>query len=231
MATPSRGGDVSEDDQRRFRRRLSELKANGCRVLVTGDVRPAFRARRSRQLFGCTQNRKRILAATTLGDNEIAAHLPEGKTSADDGIEVIRLDDIRSVSVAETYTTPPHVDGSNEFAAFQWRIVDAIARHRLEDDPEPAVLRVGVSTLAPLIDEHSLEAIREFVRIVGKETVRSKGMAHFQLGLESESALTSELLPEVDIHIELRTTSAGTPEHRWTLLDHNVHTEWFPVQS
>lgn len=231
MTTPSRRGDASEGNQGRFRRRLSELKANGCRVLVTGEVRPAFRAQRSRRLFGCAENRERILAATNLGDDEIAAHLPEGKTSVDEDIEVIRLDDIRSVSVAETYTTPPHVDGSNEFAAFQWRIVDAIARHRLEDDPGPAELRVGVSTLAPLLDEHGLETTREFVRIIGRETVRSKGMAHFQLGLESESAVASELVPEVDIHIELRTTSAGIPEHRWTLLNHNVHTEWFPVDG
>ncbi|MFD1512542.1 DUF7504 family protein [Halomarina rubra] len=221
---PTRGG------QRRFRESLLELKREGCRILITGEVDASIRARRSRQLFGEATNRHRILASTTLGEDDIAEHLPGEHPLSRSGTEVIRLDDIRSVSVAETYSTPSHLEASNEFAAFQWRIIDAIARHRVDHAPAPAELRVGVATLAPLVDEYSAETIREFVHLVGKETVESRGMAHFALGLDARRPIASRLLPLMDIHVQLRQREGEPPEHRWTLLNHNIHTEWLPLR-
>lgn len=221
---PTRGG------QRRFRKSLLQLKEEGCRILVTGDVGTSIRARRSRQLFGEAENRHRILASTNLGENEIVEHLP-GEHPLQSDAEVIRLNDIRSMSVAETYSTSSHLGASNEFAAFQWRIIDAIARHRVDHAPAPAELRVGVTTLAPLIDEYSTETIREFVHLIGKETVESRGMAHFSLGLDARRPIASSLLPLMDIHVQLRRQGNDSPEHRWTLLNHNLHTQWLPLQG
>ena len=229
MTSPSRGDDANGSGEYGFRRLLMELKQEGCRLLVTGDVSDAVRARRSQQLFGTAADRIRILASTDLGADDINSYLPDTCSIELPITEVIRLDDIRSVRVAETYSTPLHIDADNEFAAFRWRIVDAIARHRAEHTPNPAELRIGVATLAPLLDEHDFETIREFVRIVGEETVRSQGMVHFQAGLDGRSELASELLPLMDIHVELR-ESGGVPAHRWTLLDHNVHTQWIPLR-
>ena len=88
-------------------------------------------------------------------------------------------------------------------------------------------MRVGVATLAPLVDEH----IGEFVRVVGEETVRSRGMAHFQLGLDASTELAAALLSLMDVHIQLRRRRGRPPEHRWTLLEHNVHTDWLPLRE
>ena len=230
--TPPFGSDDSDGSgQRRFRRLLLRSKEEGCLVLVTGDVEPAVRAGRSQQLFGQAENRHRILAATALGDDAVRGHLPETASVDDPTTELIRFGDIRSVTVAETYTTPPYIDDDNEFAAFRWRVVDAIARHRSQRSPDPAELRVGVVTLAPLVDEHRIECIGEFVRVVGRETVRSNGMAHFQLGLDASTELGAHLLPEMDVHVQLRRREERGPEHRWTLLNHNVHTDWLPLQE
>ncbi|MFC5969853.1 hypothetical protein ACFPYI_00775 [Halomarina salina] len=229
MTSPS--DDDDSDDQHRFRRLLLQAKAEGCRVLVTGDVGADVLATRSRRLFGQGENRHRLFAATALGTDSIRRHLPETVSIDDQDVELIRLGDIRSVDVTETYSTPPHIDDDNEFAAFRWRVVDAIARHRADHSPDPGELRVGVAPLAPLLDQHRIECIDEFVRVVGRETVRSNGMAHFHLGLDASSDLAAHLLPEMDVHIQLRRRTPRSLEHRWILLRHNVHTDWLPLQE
>lgn len=230
MSDSSDGNNRGRGRQRQFRRSLQALKQEGCRILLTGDIGVDERAIQSARLFGKATDRHRILAATDLDIDDVRDHLPAQLVEDQPNAEVIRYDEIRSVSVSDTYGAPPYANTNNEFAAFRWRLVDAIARHRVGRTPSPAELRVGVATLAPLIDEHGTQTVEELVQVVGDETVRSRGMAHYHLGLNADSTAAESLLPLMDVHIELRHREGSSPEHRWTLLDHNVHTQWIPLR-
>ncbi|WP_449271794.1 DUF7504 family protein [Halomarina oriensis] len=216
------------DDPHRFREVLAELKQSGCRLLVTGDVETAVRAHESRSLFGRAPDRHRVFGVTDLGHDAVVEHLPEGCSPGSSGLDLIRQTETRSsgASVSTQASSP-----ATRTRPFRRHLVDAIAQHRAGRSPDPAELRVGVATLRPLLDDDGIASTRRFVRVIGDETVRSRGMAHFHLGLSANSEATDALLRVVDIHIELRHTDDSGPEHRWTLLNYGERTGWLPMEE
>jgi hypothetical protein len=216
-----------EDDPHRFREILAELKQSGCRLLVTGNVETAVRAHESRSLFGRAADRHRVFGVTDLGHEAVAEHLPKGCSTGGPDLDLIRQTETRSSVSVSTQAS----SAATRARPFRRHLVDAIAQHRAGRSPTPAELRVGVATLRPLLDDDGIASTRQFVRVVGDETVRSRGMAHFHLGLSADSEATDALLRVVDIHIELRHTDDSAPEHRWTLLNYGERTGWLPMEE
>ncbi|MFC5970923.1 hypothetical protein ACFPYI_06215 [Halomarina salina] len=224
---PMSGADGGHDTrgQRRFRDALTELKQSGCRLLLTGDVETTVRACESRSLFGSADGRHRIVGVTDVGDGVVADHLPTSCAVGSSDLDLVRRSAVRS-SASRAAQGQPAADSTQPFRR---RLVDAIAQHRATRTPGPSELRVGVATLRPLLDDHGLDATRRFVGVVGGETVRSRGMAHFHLGMPSGTTASDALLHVVDVHVELRRARDGTPEHRWTLLNYGEQTGWLPM--
>lgn len=227
MTTRSGTGRHAGDAPHRFREVLTELKQSGCRLLVTGDVETTVRACESRALFGRAADRHRVFGVTDLGDDAVGEHLPADCSPGDADLDLIRQADTRGGGTLATSRSP---SPSGDLRPFRCHLVDAIAAHRAGRRPSPAELRVGVATLRPLLDD-GIAPTRRFVRVVGDETVRSRGMAHFHLGLATDVEAIDALLRVVDVHIELRRADDGTPEHRWTLLNYGERTGWLPMEE
>ncbi|MFW5934320.1 MAG: DUF7504 family protein [Halolamina sp.] len=203
VATYRGGGSV--------RRTFQELKRRGAQVLVIGDVPEAVSRRATRRLLGHPdEQRYRVLALT---DSAVggAAWFP-GECAPDD--ERVSLIDERELRGSAAADAPVGASPAEEPVL---RRIDAEIRAWEPDwTPPPAVLRVGLYSLEPLLEAHGVDAVRRLTARLTGAVSRVRGIGHYHLPRAANADPVADLEPAFDARLELRSAANG-PEQRWHL--------------
>lgn len=203
---------------------LTELKRNGCSLLVTGEVPPAVTAQATRKLFGSpAAERRRALVLTDPAGPEPADLLPGGVDPDDPDVHVV---DRRDFYRAEA--EPAGAPGAPLDLDLTTILRDAVRSLAPPDGYEPAQLRTGVVSLSPLVDRYGVDPIRRDVVDAGATVTGVDGMAHFHLPTDDED-LVAEFTPVVDAYIELRRRAGYVPEQRWHVPEKDFTTDWLEI--
>lgn len=229
-----------DDDPRAFRSMLQELRADGCTVLVTGDVNVDLTADVTPAFFGSpAERRRRILALVghepTHGT--VDRLLPADVSPYAESVSVVEhRPGVRSAAVVPTGArpesgTPERVDAESDGSldGLTTTLTRVVADE--ETGPgslEPACLRLCVVHLADLLAEYETEAVARFCRIVGAQVRGLSGMAYFHLGTPPGHHAVSRLAPAVDARIDLARRD-GAPVQRWHVHEYDYETGWFPL--
>lgn len=207
---------------------LAELKQRGSALLITGDVSASARAYVSRQFMGGADvdpPRRRILVDTGVERPDIEQYLPYSVTASDTYVRIVRADSgTRSVATAPEGGIDPG-DGLDDLRD---DVLDVIADLRDQYDSDSAgILRLGATSLLPLVRRTSGEAVAELCASLGSAIRSSRGMAHYHLPVPGDGRPVDALTATVDAHIELREQNRLV-EHRWDILDEAFEdkTDW-----
>lgn len=221
-------GEISDSDRvpsssepQRFTAALDGLKQTGCVVLVTGIVDETVRAAASRQLFGTSQlPRQRVIVNVDDIALQPASYLPHG----------IALD---STSVQSCdWDALIRSESEGGLAECSGRLAESITDSEpASHEFAPGEIRVGILTLAYIVEEHGLSETAAFLSSFGQRIQRHHGMVHCHLPIKSESTTALSLANTVDIHIHLRETIGNSPEQRWHLCKTDCYSKWMPLQS
>ncbi|WP_435175291.1 DUF7504 family protein [Halorussus sp. AFM4] len=246
---PERGaGDPSSDDDLScFFDVLNELKSTGCNLLVVGDAPRELFARASARMLGDDgANRYRVLAATDATPGSIADRLPDPAESPRPVGETTHLLNhvgaVRSVTDPADATAPADLAGVKEtrvadpqLTGLQAALVEAVDDFaaRADDPLAPAELRVGVDSLAPLVDFYGEDVVRRCLRIVGGHVRTHDAMAHYVLPEPYDSDLVRSLAADVDAVVEVRLADAAPDgrvgEQRWHVPNRDLSVGWAPL--
>ncbi|WP_435197313.1 DUF7504 family protein [Natronomonas sp. EA1] len=217
---------------RPFEQFLAALKRDGCALLVTGDEPALAREVASKRLFGTTRPdaetapRKRLLLTTGKGECP-AAYLPGELTGASESTTVVST----TTATRATVARPPAEDPEpRSLAAVSAELHEALSA-LIDDEPRPSELRVGVTSIRPLLEEYGPRETRQFVSELA-ETVRGyRGMAHVHYPVADDSPAVETVEPVVDARIELRMRERASVELRWHTGDETLDDglSWHPV--
>ncbi|WP_135830265.1 DUF7504 family protein [Halorussus halobius] len=241
-----RGADGPPDDFQAFVNLLNELKATGCALLVVGDTSRDLFTRASGQLLGDADVlRHRVLAVTDATPTSVAERLPDPAETPRPLTETTRVvnhaEAPRSVTAATSPDTPPELAGIEEvriadpeLTGLQSALCQAIDDVRADAARlKPADLRVGIDSLAPLLDHYDVEVVATCLDAVGDRVRAHDAMAHYVLPRDYDADAVQALVPHVDAVVELRAVDPGAYGHdaqqRWRVPRENVETEWTPL--
>lgn len=215
-------GSSADGPPSTFRSFLSRLKCRGSGLLVTGENPGWVRQHASRQLFGATRlhdgepPRRRVVVRTDAATDP-AKYLPTGTSVEDDLVRVVsHASPTRSTVAApapDVSGGPSITDGTTEFGTAVVEVVDSLAGD--DGGVEPGELRVGVTSLRPLVEADGLETVLDFCTQVA-ETVRSyNGMVHFHYPLADADPAVDRLARPLDARVELRQENGDPVQCRW----------------
>ncbi|MGZ0746568.1 DUF7504 family protein [Haloparvum sp. AD34] len=192
----------TRQDRAQFRELLMRLKRRGCNLLVVGETDPSVRRRASRRLFGAPlASRTRLLV--TVGDVTPDRWLPAEGSVVDAGV----------------LTRGSPEDGRQD--PFQ----ATVARQIADVDAEPGACRVGVTSVAPLLDDADttpmLDAMREAV-------VDVSGIGHYHLAASLDTVRERGVHEGFDAVLELRRD--GDAQERWHVPSRDLVTPWVPME-
>ncbi|ELY56672.1 DUF7504 family protein [Natronolimnohabitans innermongolicus] len=94
----------------------------------------------------------------------------------------------------------------------------------------PAELRIGIESLAPLLEAYGAERVFKFVHLTNGRTRDIDGMIHYHLPMKRDTDVVSVLTPLFDIVIELREHN-DTAQQRWTINDGTCSSGWLPIEQ
>lgn len=213
---------------------LETLKQSGGGLLITGTASATARTHVSRTLFGDVSSgpegqsaqptRKRLLVKTD-DKRPAAAYLPKGVQPQDDAVEVVTAR-WRTRSAAAPAPTAP----SDPLTDLEHEIDMAVARLIRSDAPAPGVLRIGVTSLEPFIQNAGMSAAMEFLsQIVARAEVWC-GVAHIHFPVPDTEAWETVYTNLVDARVEVRDTVWG-PEWLWHTMNADIDTrlDWLLV--
>lgn len=217
---------------------LQQLKADGCSILVTGNVDPRATKTLSQQLLGSpVVFRHRVVAGVDVAPPALDDYLPPGLVAAHSGVHLFALSTMgrgatATVSANDTMAMGQHwqdavrtVSSLEALEAELLAKLDTLAETR---ELPPGTLRVGLTTLRPLFDTYDETTVVEFVRRLGATVEEHHGMAHFHFPVTNDDPRINVLADLVAITIELRLTNTGHVEQRWQTTDHEP-SDWFSV--
>lgn len=236
--------DLPPDDTAAFLTFLNELKATGCSLLVVGDAPREVFTRASAQLFGDADVlRHRVLAVTDAAPEKVAGRLPDPGETPRPLAETTRLVTHAGVprSTAADPELPPELAAVREtrvadpgLRGLEAALVDAIDEAAdAAEHLSPADLRVGVDSLAPLLDHYDVDVVRRCLDGVGERVRDYRGMAHYVLPVARDADPVRALAPEADAVIELRALESADrdpdAQQRWHVPGRDITTEWTPL--
>jgi len=193
------------------RRTFQALKRRGAQVLVVGDVPEDVSRRATRRLLGHPDEQRHRVLALNDSRADAADWFPGERTTADDGVALIDRRNLRGGAVADAQAEP----GRPEPAVI--RRIDAEIRDWEPDGtPSPAVLRVGVYSLEPLLETRGVDAVGTLVARLTAAVRRGRGIGHYHLPRAPDAAAVADLESVFDARVELRSARVG-PEQRWHL--------------
>lgn len=206
-----------------FRRFLSRLKQRGSGLHVTGETPPWVRQHASRQLFGATRLReseapRRRVVVRTASEYDPAKYLPTGTQVNDDRVRVVsHAQPTRSTAAVSSPTdgvTGPTIDdGPSRLAEAAVEAVESLVA--IDGGVEPGELRLGVTSLQPLVEVSGVDATLEFCTTVAEATRQHGGMAHFHYPTAGTDTLAARLDERMDARIELRQRDGDPVQCRW----------------
>lgn len=229
MSAESRGPEP--DDGARFRYWLQKLKQRGSNLLITGTISDDVSACASQRLFGQKRDRARILALIDRTDTNPASRLPNN-VSVDDSRTwfIDQCHGERSIPDAATNATSPlDYPEKNNVHQLCEEIQTAINFYvENGDDLAPAVLRVGIDSLYPLL-QNNREATKRTLRTLTTAVRDVQGMAHYHVRVPDDTPLVDDLTPLFDARIELRKRRGLPPEQRWHVPEIGETTTWIEL--
>ncbi|WP_266078396.1 DUF7504 family protein [Haladaptatus caseinilyticus] len=223
-----RGEESSPD----FSELLSELKTDGCNLLITGEVSERVSTRATRMLLGDpAADRKRILVLTDSTTRQAEPCLPTGVRLDSAGVWIIdQRSDERSISVdakVGDVELPPRQRSGNDLWDVAEEATLAISFFDTTTDGlEPARLRLSVDSLSFLAEEHTRMEFECFLRMLTAMIRGVRGMGHYHLPMADDDTLVKRIGPLFDARIELRQRDGLVPEQRWHVPAHDRSTNW-----
>lgn len=223
--------DGAGEPTRTFREELQALKARGCNLLVTGEVREAVSRQLTRKMLGDPAlSRSRVLALTDHDREDAPGLLPGDVVPSDDDAYVV--DPAFGTRTATATTSAGAGEGvksawgRTDLDDLQVQLCNAIATAKIAGSGfDPAELRVSVFTLSYLLNQYEPAAVERFVGAVGDHVSGASGMAHYHLPLADDAKTVRRIAPLFDGRIELR-EKHGRPEQRWHLPALDEPTPW-----
>lgn len=224
-------GEAPEEGAGNFAKRLDELKAEGCAVLVTGERAADAHTEICRRLLGeeSVEKRRRLLVFTN-GTFALDARLPGYRPPSQD-TEIITTAATRSAVVESSPSAPIEVEELDDpsLSDLGVAIVDAIESIDEQSGPfEPAELRFCLDSLSPLLDIHDEQSIFEFLMIVTRYLRAYDGLGHVHLPVPRESYVARLLSPLFDAVVEVRVRDERQ-QQRWHLDDGALTSRWLPI--
>lgn len=229
---PSDGDAPSERRPSSFEGYLAHLKQHGSGLLVTGETPEWVQQHASRQLFGTTlptddEHPRRRLVVRTDQAFDPAGYLPTGASVDDDHVEIVAASrPTRAAAAAQSsVASGPTID--DDLTALASTVTDAI------DDlattvSQPGELRVGVTSILPLVETAGLAATVGFCDRVATAVRRHRGMAHIHCPLPDTDRELTRFRDVVDARVELRQEGTHPVQCRWhtPYPELNLHQQW-----
>jgi hypothetical protein len=225
MRTEHRGG-VPESTA--FAQTLTELKQEGCDLLVVGTATRETHAAASQHLLGGTaEPRRRLFVFTADADVRMS---PPADPDPDTVRAVIQGDETSLPSGWPTDTVVGTVDSEPEpLAPLATAVSDAIdGFEATAGGLDPAELRVCFDSVGSLFRSYDPENVFRVLHLVTSRVRQVNGMAHFHLRLARDAERVSLLEPMFDATVELRVRD-GVDQQRWHLRNCEVTSEWMTV--
>lgn len=236
----------------RFRRRLADLKRNGCNVLLVGtdgldaacerllgesSAGPRYRVFVTTDASPATA--REGLASVRSDPSSDAAAVVNWNADVRGATETGSGDDVR---VRETSVDGPDFDAFRETTvdgrdldALRDGVGDAVAAFEREAGGlSPAELRLCVDSLTPVVADHDDRAVERLLVALTETVAAVDGMGHFHLPTAFSHGTVERLKPLFDATIEVRRSDAGF-EQRWHMSDPDdetnadLETEWLPL--
>jgi hypothetical protein len=220
-----------------FREYLHGLRADGAALLVTGETAPDVRTRASSRFFGAVDEPHHRVLVCLSGARRPSDYLPPLAVPGAEGVVVLGTDDAARGATAAAVSPdagPYRIEGEavtplSPSATPEARLSDddplaAIERALLEvleslvprdGDPAPSRLRVGVTSLVPVLGRADADAVCSFCDSVADAVRARRGTVHFHLPLPDRAARARDLAAVADARVELRRT-------------HRVESLWHP---
>lgn len=229
---PDADGDVP------FREYLHGLRADGAALLVTGETPPEARTRASGRFFGAIDEPHHRVLVCLSGARRPRDYLPPLTVPGTEGVVVLGTDDAARSATAATPVSPdagPYRIGPGTVAPLspstspEARLSDDdpladTERALLETleslvprdgDAPPSRLRVGVTSLVPLLGRAGADSVCTFCDSVADAVRARRGLVHFHLPLPDRTVRARDLAAAADARVELRRT-------------HRVESLWHP---
>lgn len=210
------------EDTTAFTSRLAALKRHGAAVLVTGEASEDARIAASRTLFGSTDERRRRVMLCLGGDAGPDAYLPDGVSSGDADVRAI-VDDATvrrptntltatgdstlfaaDETTASPITTTTPTTGEADIDDIEAALLDAIDEVVGDAALASGELRVGVTSLLPLVARFGVEAVHDLCASVAAAVRAHDGLVHFHYPLADAAARASRFASVADARVELR---------------------------
>lgn len=232
----------------KFRRRLAELKRNGCNILLVGtDALDAACER----LLGESSAGPRYRLFVTTDAGPVAAHAKLASVQSGpyrDSAVVVNWDvDVRGATATDSTdqrgspgdgTAVRDSDGpafrevfvgSDDLRELGTTVEDVVESFETQSGGlSPAELRVCFDSVTPLVADHEHRDVRRFLLGLTETVERFDGMAHYHLPAEYDSETVENLEPLFDAVVEVRHANREV-EQRWHLDDPDITTSWLPL--
>lgn len=216
-------GGAVDDRPETFREYLSRLKREGSALLVTGQTPEWVQRHASRQLFGTSRTdgstgpRRRVVVGTDPGFDP-DAYLPSGTGPSDDSVRVVTTDGGTRAAAGAAAPTPEvgATASASDLDALETAVLEAVdAVVGAGEGPAPGELRVGVTSVLPLVESHGREAVVDLCASVGGHVRSAGGMAHVHFPRPDGDRTVQAFRPHVDARVELRQGGTDPVECRW----------------
>ena len=203
---------------------LTDLKEQGCSLLIAGEVPAGLSRLQSRRLFGVPEaDRKRVLALTKPTGVPPRDWLPDGVSPSDGDVRVLDFGGASRSAAADGNqpATPELTRIRREIAG---EVIDLVGS---AGTLEPSELRLGLYSLDVLLARHQRSAVKRTLRGLTELVTAQAGMAHFHLPASRDSPLVGELESLFDAVVLLR--NEEYPEHKWVIPEWS-ETAWHPFR-
>lgn len=223
----------------RFEDALSTLKETGSALLVVGTVPDETFVRVTSQLLGegSEKPRRRLIVTTEEKLQTLKNRLPESPylTPAQSTRIVTLSEPARSAaaaaSPADSMDFPVESVSKDNLSELSRRVLVNIEEfERVGGSFQPAELRLSIDSLTALLRANGQEQVFRMVHPLNNVVREKRGMAHYHLPVERESATARTFAPLFDAIIDLR-VHEGDLQQQWHLQDPDITSEWLPVES
>lgn len=220
---PDHGGGRSAS----FSQELSELKREGCNLLVVGvDCEGAHATACQRLLGDDTPERRRLFAVIESAGVDRCRHVPTDPVEGVDRMIVRNLEDDHP-NVNRPIPTI-HVD-TRLLSVLGAEINVAIDEfEQAEQGLEPAQLRFCFDSLGTLFAQHDSQTMFRLLHLVTARIRQVSGMGHFHLRVNRDDDHVKLLEPLFDAVVELR-QSDDSQEQRWYIHDKGIESDWISI--
>jgi len=222
----------------RFEDALSALKSAGSALLVVGTVPDDSFGRVATQLLGegSETPRRRLVVTTAEKVQAVTNRLPDSPwLTPAQSTRVITLSERDRSAAAEpapdTTDFPVESVSKSDLSELSKRVLVNIEEfERQGGEFQPAELRVSIDSLTPLLRANGQENVFRMMHPLNNVVREKRGMAHYHLPVERDSATARTFAPLFDAVIDLRVAD-GELQQQWHLRDPDLTSEWLPVEQ